>query len=163
GDEIDQNAARLGIVQRLGHGKRGRIFHHAASVPRRKLQVRDDAVKRILRIELAIGAPPESFVGSGVFERLLLVRRRFALLDDDSTVVQALKTILRRSGYEVLAAETLEEAIAAARVVSELDLLVVDAVMPKMSGPELAEILLFLRPKMKILFITGLDCLTIRL
>jgi DNA-binding NtrC family response regulator len=89
--------------------------------------------------------------------------RTILLVDDDSTVVQALKTILRRRGYEVLAAETLEEAIAAARVVSELDLLVVDAVMPKMSGPELAEILLFLRPKMKILFITGLDCLTIRL
>jgi two-component system cell cycle sensor histidine kinase/response regulator CckA len=45
----------------------------------------------------------------------------------------------------------------------EIDLLMVDAVMPEMSGPELAEVLLFLRPLMKVLFITGLDGLTMRL
>jgi two-component system, cell cycle sensor histidine kinase and response regulator CckA len=45
----------------------------------------------------------------------------------------------------------------------EIDLLMVDAVMPEMSGPDLAEVLLFLRPLMKVLFITGLDGLTMRL
>src|SRR5438045_2081365 len=85
------------------------------------------------------------------------------LVDDDPAVVQALNTLLTRRGYEVLATQTLEEAIAAARRVGEIDLLVVDAVMPQISGPELAEILLFLRPNLKILFITGLDSLTIRL
>jgi len=85
------------------------------------------------------------------------------LVDDDPAVVQSLKQLLTRRGYQVLPAETMEEAIAAARCPAAIDLLVVDAVMPKLSGPELAEILLFLRPNMKILFITGLDGLAIRL
>ena len=85
------------------------------------------------------------------------------LVDDDPTVVQSLNIILSRRGYEVLPAQTMEEAIAAARRTNAIDLLVVDAVMPEISGPELAEILLFLRPNMKILFITGLDSLAIRL
>jgi DNA-binding NtrC family response regulator len=89
--------------------------------------------------------------------------KRILLVDDDPTVVQALKAILRRRGYEILAAETLEDALAAARSASGIDLLVVDAVMPRVSGPEMAEILLFLRPNMKILFMTGLDVLAIRL
>ena len=85
------------------------------------------------------------------------------LVDDDSTVVKALQEVLRSKGFEVLAAETMEEAIAAVKSAPEIDVLVVDCVMPRMSGPELAEILLFIRPNMKILFITGLDGLTIRL
>jgi two-component system cell cycle sensor histidine kinase/response regulator CckA len=85
------------------------------------------------------------------------------LVDDDPIVVQALNILLTRRGYKVFATETLEGAISAARRVTEIDLLVVDAVMPDISGPELAEILLFLRPNMKILFITGLDGLAIHL
>jgi len=85
------------------------------------------------------------------------------LVDDDSAVVRALHNTLRSAGYDVLAAETQEQAIAAAKGALEIDLLMVDAVMPDISGPELAEILLFLRPRMKVLFITGLDGLAIRL
>jgi len=85
------------------------------------------------------------------------------LVDDDSTVVKALQRILSKRGYEVLAAQTVEDSIAAVKSGAEIDLLVVDAVMPKVSGPELAEILLFLRPGMKVLFITGLEEFTIRL
>jgi two-component system cell cycle sensor histidine kinase/response regulator CckA len=85
------------------------------------------------------------------------------LVDDDPTVVESLDKLLTRRGYAVLAAQTMDEAIAATRRATVIDLLVVDAVMPEVSGPELAEILLFIRPNMKILFITGLDGLTIRL
>ena len=85
------------------------------------------------------------------------------LVDDDSAVVKALRNTLSKAGYDVLASETQEQAISAAKGPSEIDLLMVDAVMPDISGPELAEILLFLRPRMKVLFITGLDGLAIRL
>src|SRR5512138_3677525 len=85
------------------------------------------------------------------------------LVDDDSTVVQALGNALTRCGYTVLPAVTLEAALAAAKRSAEIDLLLVDAVMPQVSGPELAEILLFMRPAMKVLFITGLDGLAIHL
>jgi DNA-binding NtrC family response regulator len=85
------------------------------------------------------------------------------LIDDDSTVVKALGNALTRCGYKVLPAVTLDEALEASKGSAEIDLLVVDAVMPEVSGPELAEILLFVRPTMKVLFITGLDGLAIHL
>jgi two-component system cell cycle sensor histidine kinase/response regulator CckA len=85
------------------------------------------------------------------------------LIDDDAAVVEALSSGLRRIGYTVLTAATKEQAIAAVKGAVQIDLLLVDAVMPEMSGPELAEILLILRPRMKVIFITGLDGLTMRL
>ena len=89
--------------------------------------------------------------------------RTILLIDDDPAVVQALHKILRKRGHQVLAAQNVGDSIAAVKTGAEIDLLIIDACMPKVSGPELAEILLFLRPGMKILFITGLDGLTIRL
>ena len=86
------------------------------------------------------------------------------VVDDDASVVEAVRKILGKYSYRVLNAATAEQAIAVVKErLSEIDLLLVDAVMPKMSGPELADILLFLRPHMKVIFITGLDSLTIRL
>jgi two-component system cell cycle sensor histidine kinase/response regulator CckA len=86
------------------------------------------------------------------------------VVDDDASVVEAVHKILGKYSYRVLNAATAEQAIAVVKEqLSEIDLLLVDAVMPKMSGPELADILLFLRPHMKVIFITGLDSLTIRL
>jgi DNA-binding NtrC family response regulator len=86
------------------------------------------------------------------------------LVDDDSNVVRLVREILSIQGYNVLEAETTEGAIESAqRHLDGIDLLIIDAVMPKISGPELADILLFLRPEMKVLFITGLDSLAIQL
>jgi two-component system, cell cycle sensor histidine kinase and response regulator CckA len=86
------------------------------------------------------------------------------VVDDDPSVVAVVHRILGVYGYQVLEAGTVEEAIAAVKQSpTGIDILIVDAVMPKVSGPELADILLFLRPDMKILFITGIDCLTIQL
>jgi CheY-like chemotaxis protein len=86
------------------------------------------------------------------------------VVDDDSGVVTVVCRILTTCGYQVLEATSVAEAIAAVQQSpTGVDLLVVDAVMPKVSGPELADILLFLRPAMKVLFITGLDSLAIRL
>ena len=67
--------------------------------------------------------------------------RTILVVDDDRSVLNVLGEVLGRHGYEVLAAKTPEEAI---RTVQEhrstIDLLLVDAVMPKISGPELADI-----------------------
>ena len=86
------------------------------------------------------------------------------VVDDDTNVLQAVHSALKRRRYEVLQAQSAEEAIAAVqRHSSEIDLLLMDAVMPKMSGPELADILLFLRPNMKVLFISGLNGFAVQL
>src|SRR5215467_12054555 len=90
--------------------------------------------------------------------------RTILAVDDDAHVLELVDSVLSRFGYRVLLAATTEEAIAKVQQSGVgIDLLLMDAVMPKMSGPELADILLFLQPNMKVLFITGLDALSIRL
>ena len=84
--------------------------------------------------------------------------------DDDRSVLDALHKTLSKQGYEVLRAATSEQAIAAVQGHgAPVDLLIVDCVMPNVSGPELADILLLIGPQMKVLFITGLDGLSIKL
>jgi two-component system cell cycle sensor histidine kinase/response regulator CckA len=91
-------------------------------------------------------------------------RRTILVVDDDSSVVEALSKVLSKHGYEVLTATGGDQAGEVVRThAGSIDLLIVDAVMPKVSGPELAERLLQLRPAMKVLFITGLDGLAIQL
>jgi DNA-binding response OmpR family regulator len=86
------------------------------------------------------------------------------VVDDDHSVVEVLDKTLSQHGYEVLRADTSEQAIAAIQGHgAPVDLLIVDGVMPNVSGPELADILLFVRPQMKVLFVTGLDGLSIHL
>lgn len=100
----------------------------------------------------------------GVSEEGVNKAKTILVVDDDAVVLKALHSILGLHGYRVLLAQTSDEAIAhVQRHPDSLDLLVIDAVMPKMSGPELADILVFLRPDMKVLFVTGLDSLAIRL
>lgn len=86
------------------------------------------------------------------------------VVDDDSNVVRVVREILGAQGYDVLEGETVERAVESVkRHPAGIDLLVIDAVMPKISGPELADILLFLCPEMRVLFITGLDSFAIQL
>lgn len=90
--------------------------------------------------------------------------RTILVVDDDNSVVEVLHKILSKQGYEVLQAAGAEQAAAIVQGhPTPIDLLIVDAVMPKVSGPELADSLLRLRPEMKVLFITGLDGLAIQL
>jgi DNA-binding NtrC family response regulator len=100
----------------------------------------------------------------GMSPQCASARKTILIVDDDRDVLNVLQDVLGRFEYSVLPAQTPEEAIAVVKgYPSDIDLMVVDAVMPNMSGPELADILLFLRPHMKVLFITGLDGLAIRL
>src|SRR5882724_9317459 len=57
--------------------------------------------------------------------------------DDDRSVLDALHKTLSKQGYEVLRAATSEQAIAAVQGHgAPVDLLIVDCVMPNVSGPE---------------------------
>jgi two-component system cell cycle sensor histidine kinase/response regulator CckA len=86
------------------------------------------------------------------------------VVDDDPAVLKMTADVLAREGYEVLRAASPLEAISAVKANSKaVDLMLIDAVLPAMSGPELAEQMLSLYPSVKILFMTGLDALSITL
>jgi two-component system, cell cycle sensor histidine kinase and response regulator CckA len=91
-------------------------------------------------------APLKPFRGS---ETILLV-------EDEAPVRKMTTLLLERLGYQVQKASSGEEALRLARGNPEqIDLLLTDALMPGMSGCELAEILLARDPGLKVLFLSG--------
>ena len=78
------------------------------------------------------------------------------LVEDEDAVRESEREYLEQRGYTVLAAANgpaaLELVASSGR---EIQLLVTDVVMPKMSGSELAEQLLAQRPGLKVLYVSG--------
>ena len=77
-------------------------------------------------------------------------------MDDDPTVLELLQRTLTDAGYRVLTApggraaiETFEQS----RV--PIDLLLIDVIMPDLTGPVVAERLRARRPELHVLFISG--------
>jgi len=78
------------------------------------------------------------------------------LVDDNPAIVQVIKSLLEKSGYEVLSATTPREALEIAMEPGCLiDLLLTDMVMPEINGKELSEKLLAISPDLKTLFMSG--------
>lgn len=78
------------------------------------------------------------------------------VVEDEDTVRSLACQVLAENGYTVLAARHGPEALSLCEHYHEpLHLLVTDVVMPQMSGHELAQHLLQLRPELKVLYISG--------
>ena len=78
------------------------------------------------------------------------------LAEDEAALRTIVQRVLEKRGYTVLAAAGGPEALElAARHDGDIDLLVTDVVMPKMSGQELAEQLARCRGEVPVLFMTG--------
>jgi CheY-like chemotaxis protein len=76
------------------------------------------------------------------------------LVDDEETVRRFGSRVLEKHGFDVLAAGSATEALAAAEAI-RIDLLLTDVMMPGMNGHQLAETLLAERPSLRVLFISG--------
>jgi PAS domain S-box-containing protein len=78
------------------------------------------------------------------------------LVEDEPSVRTLVSTVLRANGYTLLEAR---EGIAALEISAQhpgpIHLLITDVVMPRMSGRELAERLVSLRPDMRLLYLSG--------
>ena len=78
------------------------------------------------------------------------------MVEDEEAVRDLTVRILRQLGYTVLTAANGEEALAVSnRRPGEIALLLTDVVMPNMSGKQLADALFPLRPRMRVLYLSG--------
>jgi len=79
---------------------------------------------------------------------------RVLMVDDRQEVLRAMQRVGARCGWQVQAAHTLEQAVAAARG-GPLDLLITDVVMPDASGPEVAAAVSAEQPDVSVLYMSG--------
>ncbi len=92
-------------------------------------------------------APPEVVVGSN--EHVLLV-------DDEESLCNAIASLLRRSGYRVTTFTDPEQALAfLERELHEVDVLLTDLTMPKLTGVDLSKAATRLRPDLPVIVTSG--------
>jgi CheY-like chemotaxis protein len=78
------------------------------------------------------------------------------LVEDDSAVRQSARRVLSQCGYSVLEAANGSEALKVCHNrPGNIDVLVVDLVMPGMSGREVARRLQLARPNLRVLYMSG--------
>jgi len=83
-------------------------------------------------------------------------RPAILVVDDEPGVRVMVARMLTLSGYSVVSAQSGEEAISIAEeYAAPLDLVLTDVRMPGMSGPELVEVLLKLRPGIKVMYMSA--------
>lgn len=93
-----------------------------------------------------IGTPLDYSRGS---ETILLV-------EDEEPLRRLCAEFLGQLGYNVLPASDGREALALVDgYPGQIDLLITDVLMPEVSGPELAQTLVSMRPSLKVIYISG--------
>jgi PAS domain S-box-containing protein len=129
---VKQSGGNIWLYSEVGKGTTFKIY-----LPR------IDAVPVVQQISSGLPSLPKGT------ETLLLV-------EDEEQVRKMLQAILEGQGYNVLAAANGEEALEiATQYDSEIHLMITDVVMPQMSGPELAERLVTIRPDSRVLYMSG--------
>jgi len=83
-------------------------------------------------------------------------RETLLVAEDDPAILKLLKTLLERSGYTVFTADNGEEALRVFREkAGSLDLVLLDVMMPKLSGREVYDTIQKEQPGMKVVFSSG--------
>lgn len=78
------------------------------------------------------------------------------LVEDEPAILNIITVMLESSGYVVLVANAVGEAIRIAKThTSYIDLLITDVIMPEMNGRDLAKELSSIHPRIKHLFMSG--------
>ncbi len=110
-------------------------------------------------VELAFAGVLETAVRSSRLPRRSTPRANgecVLLVEDDATVRQVTRRVLRDAGYTVLDAEDGDVALVILEEThDEVELVLTDVVMPRMSGLELAQRIAKERPALPVLFLSG--------
>ena len=123
---VDQADGWIDVTSSLGEGTTFTVLLPAAGEP------------------VEGGAPPDP------------TRPTLLLVEDEPALRMLVVTMLEEEGYLILQAGNGLDAIAVAEHHrGDIDLLLTDVVMPRMSGPELAQKLRGLRPGLEVLFMSG--------
>jgi two-component system cell cycle sensor histidine kinase/response regulator CckA len=78
------------------------------------------------------------------------------VVEDDEVIRRVARRVLEMQSYTVLVASTPTEALeVAAQFEGRIDLLLTDVILPGVTGPRLAELLLFGRPGLPVLYMSG--------
>ena len=89
-------------------------------------------------------------------QQVLTGKGNILLVEDDPMVLKITEGMLEYLGYDVIIANTPIEAIAICENPAiSIDLVISDVVMPVMSGKELRNKLVGIRPDIKVLFMSG--------
>lgn len=132
---VQQFGGHISVTSRLGQGATFEIF-----------------------LPLSEPKPTTSTDPNSLEDNALLSGTETVLLAEDEPVVRSLiSDILRGQGYDVLEAADgiAAEHISQEHSQGEIDLLITDVVMPRMSGPELSKRVQTIHPGIKVLYISG--------
>ena len=127
---VKQSGGYVWVDSKLGHGTCFTIY-----LPKAKN-------------ELLPNVPAQSEAHPRGTETVLVV-------EDEEFIREGICDFLRTLGYRILAAGSGEEALLVAAEQEQIDLLLTDVVMPKMSGRELSQMMGSLRPGLKTIHMSG--------
>jgi CheY-like chemotaxis protein len=83
-------------------------------------------------------------------------RPTILVVDDEAGVRVMIARMLSLAGYSVISAQSGEEALSIARdYAAPIDLVLTDVRMPEMTGPEMVDELLKLRPGMRVMYMSA--------
>ena len=125
----------------------GTTFHVYLPATAQSVEPAGDLVKVAVTGEVA---------GEAATRPAVARRATVLLVEDEETVRRYVKAALELHGLEVVAAATPEDALSLGGPAdAPIDLMLTDVVMPRMSGPELAERIRATRPGMAVLYMSG--------
>jgi two-component system, cell cycle sensor histidine kinase and response regulator CckA len=134
----------LATVYGIVHQCQGEIT--IESSPRKGTQV---------NILLPVAGSPTADAGEGQDLAIKRGQGNILLVEDELELRNVNAEFLSSLGYTVTCAGSGQEALALAAETGEIDLVITDVVMPRMSGPEFAEQLQQIRPNTKLLYVSG--------
>ena len=90
-----------------------------------------------------------------IVSSLTKTRGTVMVVEDEDVIRRMVSRVLRKAGFDVTEARDGEEALAVAKRLPRLDLLVTDVVMPNLNGPQLVKGLRVAIPDLKVVFMSG--------